>query len=103
LATAAVGGVAVFTARTAWVVSLSWPFLAGPAVGAVTFLTFGLMGQFDPGSASCGKDESNCNISMGFAAALLSIVTAVGLGVTFVVAHLIRRAISHAWARFRAG
>lgn len=79
LVVALVGGLLVFTTSTRWEIVFTWPFLAGPVVGFVALVTFGVMGQFTPGSASCKAGDENCNISLGVGAALLSTVLAVAL------------------------
>jgi hypothetical protein len=92
LGTAALGGLIVLGSRTPWEIVFGCAFASGLIVGASAYLTFLAMGQFEPGSPSCGIGEENCTISLGFGAGLLSVVAALGLGATFLATHMLRRA-----------
>jgi hypothetical protein len=93
LAAAVLGGLVVFTSRAPWDAVLTIPFAAGPVVGAAAFITLVAMGQTEPGSASCGIDEGDCNIALAMGAGLLSLVAAISLGASFILTHLMRRAL----------
>ena len=91
---ALIGGLLVFTASTRWEIVLTWPFVAGPVVGVVAYLTFAVMGQFNPGSASCEVGDESCNIALGLGAGLLSAVMAIAVGICFLLTYLLRRGIT---------
>ena len=89
-------GIVVFRRATPWRTVLTWPWLAGGAVGAAWWL--GLSGQMDAGSRLCDAPaNSSCDNAWGLGTVVLTAVAAIVLGATFMTGATLRRL----WSRQR--
>jgi hypothetical protein len=79
LALSILAGLILFWRATPWEVVLSWPWLAGPAVGLAFFLS--LTPYMDGGTRMCDAPMGgSCDTAWGIGAALVSIAAGVALG-----------------------
>jgi hypothetical protein len=85
------GGLFVLRTRTKWEVAATWPFAGGLAIGFGCYLTLVVMGQTNPGTVSCKTGDQSCDIAFGLGAALLSLVSAVPIGGSFIATYALRR------------
>lgn len=84
---AVVAGLLVFRRATPWEVVLTWPWIAGLAVGLGYFI--GLTGQMDGGSKLCDvAKNSSCDTSRGLGALLVTLAAGLALGGVFIARHV---------------
>jgi hypothetical protein len=90
---AVIAGMCVFRRNAPWDIVLTWPWLAGLAVGLGYF--FGLSDQTEGTSKLCDAPaNSSCDNAWGLGAALFSLIGATVLGSLFIAALCVRRGLS---------